>query len=552
MHLMIVAAVLAGWEGLRVDIFKAINELSGSELIADSNDVDLSDQVRNNQKSKKEDSKLKQDKNSKHNIHVSFEKGFEDLATAAKDSVVSVATMQLMPDDQDIFGNSPFSEMFKDFFDTPLHKPKPKRTNALGSGFVVQTDKDIAYIVTNNHVVEHAKKIVVYTSDRIELPAVVHAVDKRTDIAVLAVGMKNRDSIKLKPIEWGNSDNANVGNWVVAIGNPFGFGNTVTVGIISAKSRNLASSSTSLGEDFIQHSAQINMGNSGGCLLDVYGKVIGINTAIYTPSGGNVGIGFAIPSNLAKFTVDQLIEFKRTFRGWLGAEVHSVKAKQAESVGLIPKGTLGSSKIYGAFVAKLVPNSPAEKAGLKVSDIILEFNGEEVSEDHNLPTLVGRTKIGSKVNMKVWRLENNKWRAKTLTVEVGDYEKAMESGTLDSAEEGTNSGGKKREETLDALGITITTIPEAQSSQYPKDAKVMVSKVDEKDTSFFGPLFEPGDGIISVNNQPITSVSQMKKIINEIKKDKTLKGAQIPFVISRGKSLMFVATTIDFAPEDTK
>ena len=497
-------------------------------------------------------------------LGLSFEKGFENVAKKAMHSVVNVATMQLIEtggrvDIPDIFRGGPFDDLFKDFFDFPQKKHKTRKANALGSGFIIRVDKDVAYIVTNNHVVEKAKKVVVFLSDKTELPAKIHAVDSRTDIAVLSVSLKGLDidRSKLVPMEWGDSSKLHEGNFVIAIGNPFGLGSTVTHGIVSATGRNISMGKTSLSltDNFIQHSAQINMGNSGGALLDVHGKVVGINNAIFSTSGGNIGIGFAIPSNLAKLTVDQLIEHKRTYRGWLGAEVHSVTAKQAESVGLIEKSTLDTSKVYGAYVARVVPNGPAEKAGVKVGDIIIEFNGKKISENCSLQMAVGTAEIGSSVKIKVWRQKNTEsWHAVELNVKVGDFEGAMKSGDIDAKDQSKDSDSNDNQEaTIEPLGITVSQVPEQYRAEYPKEVRVIVSRVDEDaGSSFYGPVFVAGDGFISADNKKVTSVSQLKDIVTKAAKDPKNKNRPIPFVIVRDGFQMMIATTLDLSEESSK
>ncbi len=498
-------------------------------------------------------------------LAIDFEKGFENVAKNAMHSVVNVATMQLVEtgsgrlDIPDIFRGGPFDDLFKDFFNFPQKKSRVRKANALGSGFIIKVDRDTAYIVTNNHVVERAKKVVVFLSDKTELPAQIHAVDARTDIAVLSVSLKGLaiDRSKLVPMEWGDSSKLHEGNFVIAIGNPFGLGSTVTHGIVSATGRNIAmgKNSMSLTDNYIQHSAAINMGNSGGALLDVHGKVIGINNAIFSTSGGNIGIGFAIPSNLAKMTVNQLIEHKRTYRGWIGAEVHAVGAKQAESVGLIKQSPLDSSKVYGAYVAKVVPNGPAEKAGIKVGDIIIEFNGKRISENCSLQMAVGMAGIGSSAKVRVWRQKNTEaWDAVETTVKVGDFEKAVKDGEIDASDSKSGkSEGAKAEETIDCLGITVSGVPEHYKSDYPKEVKVIVSKVDdEKGNSFYGSVFVAGDGFISADNKKVESVTQFKQIMEKVAKDPKMKNKPVPFVIIRDGFQMMVATTLDLSEDKDK
>ncbi|MDR2458502.1 MAG: trypsin-like peptidase domain-containing protein, partial [Holosporales bacterium] len=348
------------------------------------------DSVPEKKPEEKREKRVKEEKTDSRVPVINFEKGFEDVAKKAMNSVVNVATMQLVEDSgrmtfPDLFGDSPFDDLFKEFFDYPRRKPRPRKAHALGSGFVVRVDKDIAYIVTNNHVVNNARKIVIILSDKKELSAHLYATDPRTDIAVLSVDLKGLDmsSVKMNAIEWGDSNKLNEGNYVLAIGNPFGLGSTVTHGIVSAKGRNVAlggsAGNSTLVEEFIQHSAPINMGNSGGCLLNTNGNVVGINTAIYSPNGGSVGLGFAIPSKIAKPVVEKLIENKGVARGWLGVEVQQVTTKQAESVGLVKKGVLDPSRVFGAFVSKTIPGGPADAAGIKAGDIIIGVNETPVT-----------------------------------------------------------------------------------------------------------------------------------------------------------------------------
>ncbi|MDR0695833.1 MAG: trypsin-like peptidase domain-containing protein [Holosporales bacterium] len=498
-----------------------------------------------------------------NSVEVNFVIGFADVVKRVATAVVNVASMQQVVsnarvDIPDILGGGPFDDIIREFFGGPRNKVTKRKTTALGSGFIVQIEKEVAYVVTNYHVVENATQIVVYTADKTELRAVVYASDSRTDIAVLAVDIKglNLNDHKLTTVKWGDSDKIQEGNFVIAIGNPFGLGSTVTHGIISAKGRNITLGKTSINfvEDFIQHSAQINMGNSGGALLNAKGEVIGINNAIFSMNGGNIGIGFAIPSNISKATVDQLIAHKRTYRGWLGAEVQQVGAKQAESVGLA-KGVRDSTKVFGAYVSKLVPGGPAEKAGLKVGDIVIEFNGKKITEEYSLHVAVGTTEIGKSVPVKVWRQTKNgeKWGIATVTVRIGDYEKAMAAGDVGDGHGGSNEEVAEKETTLDSLGITVSAVPPQFRGEYPEEVKVIITKVDEdKCMSFYGPVFLPGDGFISANNRRVTSVSQLKQIMDAVVANKSLRNTPIPFVVMRNGSRMIIATTIDVSQPEKK
>jgi serine protease Do len=489
-----------------------------------------------------------------------LEEGFSRVARKARNSVVSVAVVVVEKNGRrggvpDTF-RSPFDDFFRDFFggDFPefqRKQDKPKKSNALGSGFIVKVTPEEAFIVTNNHVVDNASDVVITLSDKTELPAEVHAKDPRTDLAVLKAKLINpgTEPGKIVPLEWGESEAVEAGQWVIAIGNPFGLGNTVTSGIISAKNRNVLlgslSGRTSI-EDFIQHSAPINVGNSGGCLLNISGKVIGVNNAIFTTNGGNVGVGFAIPSSIAKTTIEQLIEHGRTFRGWLGAEIHPVDEEQAMSVGLVKKRTLDKSKVYGAFVSKLVPDGPAEKGGIKVGDIITGFDGKGITEQRSLQMAVGTTKIGNEAEVKVWRQKKKgNWGEVVLSVKVGDFEAAAEEGRIDTgdADHGGKKGNAKNEATVEDLGITVANISERYKNKYSDEVKVFVIDVDEdKCAPFRVPPFGIGDGIISANGEKVTSASHFAEIMKKI--PESARERPIPYVLERNGSRTFVAATL--------
>ena len=310
---------------------------------------------------------------------------FADLAERLMPSVVNISTTQTVVTRSNPFPNfqfppgSPFEDMFKEF-----GTPQERQSSALGSGFIID-EKGI--VVTNNHVIDGAEDIVVQVNGEKKFKAKVIGADPLSDIAVLQIETKE----KFVPVKFGDSDKARIGDWVIAIGNPFGLGGTVTSGIISARNRSIGLSRY---EDYIQTDASINSGNSGGPLFDMNGDVVGINTAILGRSG-NVGIGFSIPSNSAKIVINQLIEFGETKRGWLGVRIQDVTKEIAEVEKL--------DEPRGALVASVAPNSPSEKAGVKAGDIILEFNGERIGEMKELPIIVARTEVGKKVKVKIWR-----------------------------------------------------------------------------------------------------------------------------------------------------
>ena len=315
----------------------------------------------------------------------SVPESFADLAEKLMPSVVNIATTQTVvtktnPSLPFTFPpGSPFEDMFKEF-----GTPKERKSSALGSGFIID-EKGI--VITNNHVIQDAEDIVVIVNGDEEFKAKVIGADPLSDIAVLQLETKK----KFIPVQFGDSDKARIGDWVIAIGNPFGLGGTVTSGIISARNRSIGLSRY---EDYIQTDASINSGNSGGPLFDMNGDVIGINTAILGRSG-SVGIGFSIPSNSAKIVIDQLIEFGETKRGWLGVRIQDVTQEIADVEKL--------DEPKGALVASVAENSPSEKAGIKAGDIILEFNGVKINQMKELPAIVAKTKVGKNVKVKVWR-----------------------------------------------------------------------------------------------------------------------------------------------------
>ena len=312
-------------------------------------------------------------------------KSFADLAERLMPSVVNISTTTTITTKTNPFPGfqfppgSPFEDMFKEF-----GTPKTRKSAALGSGFIIDTK---GIVITNNHVIAEAEDIVVTVNGDKDYKAKVIGADPLSDIAVLQIVSKEN----FIPVNFGNSDKARIGDWVIAIGNPLGLGGTVTSGIISARNRTIGLSRY---EDYIQTDASINSGNSGGPLFDMNGDVIGINTAILGRSG-NIGIGFSIPSNSAKKVVDQLIEFGETKRGWLGVRIQTVTEEIADVEKL--------DEPRGALVASVADKSPSSKAGIKAGDIILEFNGTKINEMKELPIIVAQTQVGKTVEVKIWR-----------------------------------------------------------------------------------------------------------------------------------------------------
>ena len=315
---------------------------------------------------------------------------FADLAERLMPSVVNISTTTTVTTNTNPFPGfqfppgSPFEDMFKEF-----GTPQTRKSSALGSGFII-SEKGI--VITNNHVIQDSEDIVVRVGGDKEYKATVVGADPLSDIAVLQIDSKE----KFTTVKFGNSDQARIGDWVIAIGNPFGLGGTVTSGIISARNRSIGLSRY---EDYIQTDASINQGNSGGPLFDMDGNVIGINTAILGQSG-SIGIGFSIPSNSAERVIDQLIKFGETKRGWLGVRIQVVTQEIADVEKL--------DEPRGALVASVAKKSPSEKAGIKAGDIILEFNGTKIKEMNELPKIVAQTEVGKTVEVKVWRNKKEK------------------------------------------------------------------------------------------------------------------------------------------------
>ena len=421
---------------------------------------------------------------------------FADLAEKLMPSVVNISTTQTVRTTTNQFPfqfppGSPFGEMFKDF-----ERPTERQASSLGSGFIIDEN---GTVVTNNHVISGADDILVKVGDK-EYKAKVLGADPYMDIAVLKMETKD----KFKTVKFGDSDMARVGDWAVAIGNPFGLGGTVTAGIISARNRDI---NLTRYDDFIQTDASINQGNSGGPLFNLTGEVIGINTAIIAPGqSGSIGIGFAIPANAASSVIDQLIKFGETKRGWLGVRIQEVTKEIAEVEKL--------KKPKGALVASVGENSPADKAGIKAGDIILEFDGKKINTMRNLPKVVAGTKVGKSVELKIWR--NKKLISKRLTL-----------GRLESSEEFREKKIKKveKEEDIESLKITVREVNDRDISSRKLDKKTTGAVItDISNRSPLANLLDINDIIIEVQKTPIKTITDLKKIVDQIfkKGEKTL------------------------------
>src|SRR6266480_4039492 len=432
---------------------------------------------------------------------------FVNLAKKMKPLVVNISTTQVgegrgSPQE---FGSpfggdeDPFNDFWRRFFGGPVPRG-PQRQRSLGSGFIIDGDGSI---LTNNHVVENATKIVVKLSDDQEYDAKVRGRDQKSDSDVIKISAKGN----LPTANLGDSDKLDVGEWVVAIGNPFGLDSTVTSEIVSAKGRHIGQGPY---DNFIQTDASINPGNSGGPLLNLRGEVVGINTAIFSRSGGNIGIGFAIPTNLVKEVLPQLRGKGKVTRGYLGVLIQKVTPEIAES--------LGMEKGYGALVANVSKDGPADKAGVKVGDVIVEFDGKEVKDSGDLPIVVARTPVDKKVRMKVLRDK----KEVTLTVAVGELkEEEVVAAVPDKGE----------------LGMTVQKLtPQiAESLGLDKTEGVVVTAVEPGSAADEAGI-RRGDVIVEVDRKPIRSLDEYKKTVAAIR-----KGKGVLFLVRRGESTLFLA-----------
>ena len=423
---------------------------------------------------------------------------FADLAERVMPSVVNISTTTTVTTQANPFPfqfppGSPFEDMFKEF-----GTPQKRKSSALGSGFIVDEN---GVVITNNHVIQGAEDIVVRVNGDKEFKAKVIGADPGMDIAVLQMETDE----KFVPVKFGDSDKARIGDWVIAIGNPFGFGGTVTSGIISARNRSIGLSRY---EDFIQTDASINQGNSGGPLFNMDGDVIGINTAILGPSG-SIGIGFAIPSNNAKKVIEQLIEFGETKRGWLGVRIQYVTNEIAEVEKL--------DKPRGALVASVADGSPSDDAGIKPGDIILEFDGKLINEMSELPKIVAATDVGKKVKLKIWRNQR-------------ELEKNIILGRLETSSDFKSQGKvtqKPKEKTIEGLKITVRLLDkdDVVERKLPKGTTGVVITKIEKDS----PLnyLEVKNIIVEAQKRKINTIGDLNNIVKM-----TLKSSEKTLLIA--------------------
>ena len=449
---------------------------------------------------------------------------FADLVEVLMPTVVNITTTQNMPqqgqrlrDLPQLPPGSPFEELFKEFFDHKNGEQQQRRGTSLGSGFIVDPE---GYIVTNNHVIQGAEDITVILRDDTQLKAKLIGSDSRADLAVLKVDPPGKKP--LPAVKFGNSDKVRVGDWVVAIGNPFGLGHSVTAGIISARGRSLSNESL---DDYLQTDAAINKGNSGGPLFNTDGEVIGVNTAIYSPSGTNAGLAFSIPSNFVKQVTEQLREFGRLRRGWIGVSYQSVTDDIADSFSL--------DRARGVLVANVVADGPAAKAGIKRNDIILSFAGQDVPDIRRFPRLVANAKVGGTVDIVVWR----GGKEQTLKIRIGEQEEPEKQ----NASANGNAPPKKAPEpdqavtsNVEQLGLTLQKVSDQLREKYGLSDTVkgvVVTKV-APDSPAAEKQLQAGDVILEVDQKAVTTPQEVTEIVGKLQAQK--KRSVLLFVERQG------------------
>ncbi|OUR71369.1 serine peptidase [Methylophaga sp. 41_12_T18] len=439
---------------------------------------------------------------------------FTSLVAENGAAVVNISTtknnkarkMPSLPPGMQIPEGTPFDELFKHFFDRPNQRQEPYESHSLGSGFVLSAD---GYILTNHHVIKDADEIIVRFSDRSELEAKLLGSDERSDVALLKV-----EASGLKAVKLGDSTQLQVGEWVLAIGSPFGFDYSATAGIVSALGRSLPSDSY---VPFIQTDVAINPGNSGGPLFNLDGEVIGINSQIYSRTGGFMGVSFAIPMDVAMNVVEQIKSQGYVSRGWLGVVIQDVTRELAESFGL--------NKPHGALISRVLPASPAAKAGLEPGDVILTFNGKQVMTSSALPPIVGRTTIGQSVNVVVMRNNDRK----TIKVNIEELPESEDMAQVDS------QPGRLVD---DRLAIEVMDLTEQQREQFAiKKGGVIVVNVDAGTAAAAG--MRRGDVILSINTKKVSDAKQFLDLAKDLPENKA-----VPVLVQRGDGAIFLAVRI--------
>ena len=444
---------------------------------------------------------------------------FADLVERLSPAVVNISTTQNVtrrrgdvPTPQFPPG-SPFEEFFKDFFERQQSEQAPKRrVTSLGSGFIIDA---AGIIITNNHVIAEADEVTVILSDDTKLEAEILGRDERTDLAVLKVDAGRT----LPSVSWGDSEAARVGDWVLAIGNPFGLGGSVTAGIISARGRNINAGPY---DDFIQTDAPINRGNSGGPLFDMEGRVIGINSAIFSPSGGSIGIGFSIPSSLARPVVEQLTVYGRVRRGWLGVRIQTVTEDIAEGLGL--------DEARGALVASIIDKDDPAHGRIEPGDIILAFDRKPITDVRSLSRAVADTPVGKTVDVELWR----RGELQTITVTISELTESKELAALQSSQP----------ETGEVLGMSLAAITDELREEYDiaEDVEGVVVTAVDADSNAAEQRIQPGDVVTEVSQDEVRTPRELIEKVREVEESNR---KSVVLTLTHGGELRFVAVRID-------
>lgn len=436
---------------------------------------------------------------------------FTGIVDSAKDSVVNISTSKKpknshlknqleMPEFPE---GSPFGELFKKFFDHDGFGLKERETSSLGSGFIISED---GYILTNHHVIDGADEVIVRMNNRNEYDAKVIGSDKNSDVAVIKIEGENLPYLKL-----GDSNALKVGEWVLAIGSPFGFDHTVTAGIVSAKGRSLPGDNY---VPFIQTDVAINPGNSGGPLFNMEGKVVGINSQIFSRSGGFMGLSFAIPIEMAVDVAEQIKNTGKVSRGWLGVLIQEVTRELADSFGM--------SQPHGALVAKVIEDSPAQAAGLQVGDVIIEFNGKKVTRSSSLPPIVGRTQVGKPARVTIMRNKSKR----TIFVTIAQLPDDVTQAKVEPQE---------KEVKKSALGMSVKKLDKATKNKLKLDAGVIVQDVEMDGAAKLAGI-RKGDVISMLDNRSVSSVEEFTSIVKDLESDKS-----VAILIQRSNGPVFLA-----------
>jgi serine protease Do len=442
---------------------------------------------------------------------------FADLAEAVLPAVVNISTTQtLTAESGDV---QEFEDLFRDFFDkqNPNRPQGPRRSTSLGSGFIIDP---AGYIVTNNHVVSDAEEVTVRLYDDTNLKAEIVGRDEKTDLALLKVNAREG----LPFVKWGDSDTIRIGDWVVAIGNPFGLGGSVTAGIVSARQREINAGPY---DDFIQTDASINKGNSGGPMFNMAGEVIGINTAIFSPSGGSVGIGFAVPSALARHVIEQIREYGRTRRGWLGVNIQTVTDELAEGLKL--------PRVSGALVSNVAEGSPAAVAGIEKGDVILKFDNRDIGEMRRLPRIVADTPIDKTVDVLLWR----EGRERRVKVKIGELDEAEVAALPEQPENQAPEAAK-----IEALGMSLAEVtPDLREKFQLGDEAAGVLIIGVADGSAAAEKgLQAGDVVVEVDQKEVARPQDVEAQIAAARK---ANQRVVTFLIYRQGDFQWVALRVD-------